>query len=95
MIVFQKFKENVCMLVYNFGLKYGYCYRYLKKERILKCQAVILVANKTDLVRSRAVSTNSKLFDIINNGHRIIYTCILVGLFILSKKLLQRRLYCT
>ena len=31
--------------------------RYLKKERILKNQAVILVANKTDLVRSRAVST--------------------------------------
>ena len=31
--------------------------RYLKKERILKNQAVILVANKTDLVRNRAVST--------------------------------------
>ena len=34
--------------------------RYMKKERILKNHAVILVANKTDLVRSRAVSTNGK-----------------------------------
>ena len=35
--------------------------RYMKKERILKNHAVILVANKTDLVRSRAVSTHGKL----------------------------------
>ena len=33
---------------------------YLKKEEILQHQAVILVANKTDLVRSRLISTSSK-----------------------------------
>ena len=33
---------------------------YLKKEEILQHQAVILVANKTDLVRSRVISTGSK-----------------------------------
>jgi GTPase SAR1 family protein len=33
---------------------------YLKSEDILGQQAVILVANKTDLVRSRVVSTNGK-----------------------------------
>ena len=31
---------------------------YLKSENILGNQAVILVANKTDLVRSRVISTN-------------------------------------
>ena len=31
---------------------------YLKSEDILGTQAVILVANKTDLVRSRLISTN-------------------------------------
>ena len=31
---------------------------YLKSEDILSKQAVILVANKTDLVRSRVISTN-------------------------------------
>ena len=35
---------------------------YLKKEEILQHQAVILVANKTDLVRSRVIPTNSKYF---------------------------------
>ena len=35
---------------------------YLKKEEILQHQAVILVANKTDLVRSRVISTGSKYF---------------------------------
>ena len=33
---------------------------YLKKEDILQHQAVILVANKTDLVRSRVISTGSE-----------------------------------
>ena len=33
---------------------------YLKSENILGNQAVILVANKTDLVRSRVISTNGK-----------------------------------
>ena len=33
---------------------------YLKTEDIIENRAVILVANKTDLVRSRVVSTNSK-----------------------------------
>ena len=33
---------------------------YLKSEDILSKQAVILVANKTDLVRSRVISTNGK-----------------------------------
>ena len=33
---------------------------YLKSEEIIDSQAVILVANKTDLVRSRVVSTNGK-----------------------------------
>lgn len=32
---------------------------YLKKEEILQHQAVILVANKTDLVRSRLISTSN------------------------------------
>ena len=31
---------------------------YLKSEEIIENQAVILVANKTDLVRSREVSSN-------------------------------------
>ena len=33
---------------------------YLKSEEIIENQAVILVANKTDLVRSREVSSNGK-----------------------------------
>ena len=33
---------------------------YLKSEEILHRNAVILVANKTDLVRSRVISTNGK-----------------------------------
>ena len=33
---------------------------YLKSEDILRNQAVILVANKTDLVRSREVSSNGE-----------------------------------
>ena len=33
---------------------------YLKGMGIIQQHAVILVANKTDLVRSRAVNTNSK-----------------------------------
>ena len=33
---------------------------YLKSEDIIENQAVILVANKTDLVRSREVSSNGK-----------------------------------
>ena len=33
---------------------------YLKSENILGTQAVILVANKTDLVRSRVISTSGK-----------------------------------
>ena len=33
---------------------------YLKSENILGNQAVILVANKTDLVRSRVISTSGK-----------------------------------
>ena len=42
---------------------------YLKSEDIVQNHAVILVANKTDLVRSRAVSTNGKgmfIFYVIN-----------------------------
>ncbi len=36
---------------------------YLKSEDILKTQAVILVANKIDLVRSRVITTNgTKIF---------------------------------
>ena len=34
---------------------------YLKSEEILHRNAVIMVANKTDLVRSRVISTNGKL----------------------------------
>ena len=33
---------------------------YLKSEEILHRNAVIMVANKTDLVRSRVISTNGK-----------------------------------
>ena len=33
---------------------------YLKSEEILHRNAVILVANKTDLVRSRVISTNGE-----------------------------------
>lgn len=34
---------------------------YLKSEDILNKHAVILVANKTDLVRSRVISTNGNV----------------------------------
>ena len=39
---------------------------YLKTEDVLSKQAVILVANKTDLVRSRVISTNGKRGKVIN-----------------------------
>ena len=35
---------------------------YLKSEEILSKHAVILVANKTDLVRSRVISTNGESY---------------------------------
>ena len=38
---------------------------YLKSEEIIENQAVILVANKTDLVRSREVSSNGKKRNIV------------------------------
>ena len=38
---------------------------YLKSEDILSKQAVILVANKTDLVRSRVISTNGKKYTML------------------------------
>ena len=38
---------------------------YLKSEEIIENQAVILVANKTDLVRSREVSSNGKKRNIL------------------------------
>ena len=40
---------------------------YLKSEEIIENQAVILVANKTDLVRSREVSSNGKKRKRYNN----------------------------
>ena len=39
---------------------------YLKSEEIIENQAVILVANKTDLVRSREVSSNGNKFLSLN-----------------------------
>ena len=39
---------------------------YLKSEEIIENQAVILVANKTDLVRSREVSSNGNKSSFLN-----------------------------
>ena len=43
---------------------------YLKSIGTIQQHAVILVANKTDLVRSRVVSTNSKLISPDRTFHR-------------------------
>ena len=47
--------------------------KYLQSEDILASHAVILVANKTDLVRSRVISTGGNILNTMRSESSVIF----------------------